>query len=206
MPPEAAKPHSVSELIHPVFGLRLGDPCHGLSRAWLAMGCFWGAERLFWRLPGVRLTAVGYLGGWTDAPSYEAVCTGNTGHAETVMVVFDERSLPYEALLAAFFEGHDPTQGWRQGNDVGSQYRSLIACADETQYRLAVQCRDAYGQALTAAGFGPITTEILFPAPPFHFAEAYHQQYLFHRPTGYCGLQGTGVRCPVGRAHAPEQP
>lgn len=111
MPPEAAKPHSVSELIHPVFGLRLGDPCHGLSRAWLAMGCFWGAERLFWRLPGVRLTAVGYLGGWTDAPSYEAVCTGNTGHAETVMVVFDERSLPYEALLAAFFEGHDPTQG-----------------------------------------------------------------------------------------------
>lgn len=183
-------------LIHPVFGRALGDPCPGRPRAWLGMGCFWGAERLFWRLPGVELTAVGYLGGSDPHPTYERVCAGTTGHAETVMVVFDPKRLSYEELLCVFFEHHDPTQGWRQGNDVGPQYRSLIACADRSQFDAASASLRRYGAALRAAGFGPITTEILFPAPPFHFAEPYHQQYLFHRPDGYCGLAGTGVPCP----------
>lgn len=185
-----------ASLVHPIFGRRLDDPCPGCARAWFGMGCFWGAERLFWRLPGVRLTAVGYLGGWDPEPTYERVCSGRTGHAETVMVVFDPERLPYEALLSAFWEGHDPTQGWRQGNDVGPQYRSLIACADQAQFEAARASLRRYQQALSAAGFGRITTEILYPAPPFHFAEADHQQYLFYRPWGYCGLGGTGVRCP----------
>lgn len=195
-----------ASLIHPIFGRPLGDPCPGLSRVWLAMGCFWGAERLFWGLSGVHLTAVGYLGGSDPEPTYERVCTGTTGHAETVMVVFDRERLPDEELLSIFWEGHDPTQGWRQGNDVGPQYRSLIACADQMQFEAAVRSLRRYERALADAGWGPITTEILYPAPPFHFAEPHHQQYLFHNPRGYCGLAGTGVRCPRasgGKEHMP---
>lgn len=165
-----------------------------LEEAVFGLGCFWGAERLFWQLPGVHTTAVGYAGGETPNPTYEEVCTGRTGHAEVVRVIFDPRVTGYAALLKAFWESHDPTQGMRQGNDVGTQYRSGIYCFDEGQHTAAVATRTAYDAKLRAAGYPPITTEIV-PAPVFYYAEPYHQQYLAKNPAGYCGLGGTGVRC-----------
>jgi peptide-methionine (S)-S-oxide reductase len=161
------------------------------------MGCFWGAERLFWKLPGVYSTAVGYAGGETKNPSYEEVCSGFTNHAEVVLVVFDPKIVRYEELLKVFWEGHDPTQGMRQGNDAGSQYRSSIYTYGDEQARLAAQTKSAFEKALKAKGFGPITTEIR-AAPTFYYAEDYHQQYLGKNPNGYCGLGGTGVSCPAG--------
>jgi peptide-methionine (S)-S-oxide reductase len=185
---------------HFVNGNRIVPPFpEGHEIADLALGCFWGAERAFWRLPGVYATAVGYQGGATPNPTYGEVCTGRTGHAEVVRVVFDPRRLGYEDLLRAFWEAHDPTQGMRQGNDVGTQYRSAIYLHSDAQRRAAEASRDAYGRALAARGFGPITTEIR-DAPPFYYAEEYHQQYLAKNPGGYCGLGGTGVSCPVGTA------
>jgi peptide-methionine (S)-S-oxide reductase len=161
------------------------------------MGCFWGAERTFWRLDGVYSTAVGYAGGSTENPTYEEVCSGRTGHTEVVQIVFDPTRLSYERLLAVFWEGHDPTQGMRQGNDVGTQYRSAIYCHSPAQLAAADASRAAYDAALRHAGFGPVTTEIA-GASPFYFAEDYHQQYLHKNPGGYCGIGGTGVACPTG--------
>jgi peptide-methionine (S)-S-oxide reductase len=170
----------------------------GLEQAVFGMGCFWGAERRFWRLgEGVFVTAVGYAGGTTESPSYEQVCTGRTGHAEVVLVVYDPARISFEELLRTFWESHDPTQGDRQGNDIGTQYRSAIFCYSQEQLRMAEASRRAYGEALRAKGYGPITTQIA-PAPPFHYAEEYHQQYLAKNPDGYCGLGGTGVACPAG--------
>jgi peptide-methionine (S)-S-oxide reductase len=169
----------------------------GLRRAMFGMGCFWGAERKFWQLPGVYTTAVGYAAGHTPNPTYREVCSGMTGHAEVVLVVFDPLVIRYEDLLKAFWEDHDPTQGMRQGNDAGTQYRSGIYCESDADCRAAEASRDAYQQRLSAAGHGRITTEIL-PAPEFYYAEEYHQQYLAKNPDGYCGLGGTGVSCPVG--------
>ncbi len=160
------------------------------------MGCFWGAERLFWTLPGVVSTAVGYIGGHTPNPSYEEVCSGRTGHTEAVLVVFDPKVVSYAQLLAVFWERHDPTQGMRQGNDVGTQYRSAIFACDPAQQAQAIQSRKQYQSALREAGRDAITTEIL-DAPAFYYAEAYHQQYLARNPNGYCGLRGTGVSCPA---------
>ncbi len=161
------------------------------------MGCFWGAERLFWQVPGVYSTAVGYAGGATPNPTYEEVCSGFTNHAEMVLVVFDPQKVSYEALLKVFWEGHDPTQGMRQGNDRGSQYRSAIYTYGEEQMKAAAATRDMFQAGLKAKGYGKITTEIK-PAPEFYYAEDYHQQYLGKDPNGYCGLGGTGVSCPVG--------
>jgi peptide-methionine (S)-S-oxide reductase len=169
----------------------------GLERALFAMGCFWGAERLFWQTPGVYSTAVGYAAGHRADPSYEQVCSGTTGHAEVVQVLFDPEQVAYAELLKRFWEGHDPTQGMRQGNDIGTQYRSGIYVTSETQRRQAEASRDAFQPALTARGYGPITTEIV-AAPEFYYAEEYHQQYLAKNPGGYCGLGGTGVACPAG--------
>ena len=169
----------------------------GTETAMFGMGCFWGAERKFWQLRGVYATAVGYAAGTTPNPTYREVCSGRTGHAEVVLVVFDPKMVRYEELLKTFWENHDPTQGMRQGNDVGTQYRSGIYYADEEQRRAAESSRDAYQRQLGKAGYGPITTEIL-PAPEFYYAEDYHQQYLAKNPGGYCGLGGTGVSCPVG--------
>jgi peptide-methionine (S)-S-oxide reductase len=169
----------------------------GLEIADFAMGCFWGVERKFWQLPGVWVTMVGYVAGHTPNPTYQEVCTGRTGHTEAVRVVFDPAVISYDALLKAFWEGHDPTQGMRQGNDVGTQYRSGIYTASEAQARAAERSREAYQAALRAAGRGAITTEIR-PAGPFYFAEDYHQQYLAKNPAGYCGIGGTGVVCPIG--------
>jgi peptide-methionine (S)-S-oxide reductase len=170
-----------------------------MERAIFGMGCFWGAERLFWQTPGVTRTAVGYAGGVTPTPTYEQVCSGRTGHAEVVLVEFDPAAVSYRELLRVFWEGHDPTQGMRQGNDVGTQYRSLILCTSDEQLREAEASRDAYQQVLRAAGYGPITTEILpLGEREFHYAEEYHQRYLEKNPLGYCGLGGTGVSCPVG--------
>jgi len=183
---------------HFVLGAPLEPPFpDGLQRALFAMGCFWGAERKFWELPGMFTTAVGYAGGHTPNPTYREVCTGMTGHAEVVLVVFDPSRLTYEALLKTFWENHDPTQGMRQGADIGTQYRSAIYCFDETQTIAAKMSRDAYQSALAAARQGAITTEIA-AAPAFYYAEEYHQQYLAKNPGGYCGLGGTGVACPVG--------
>ncbi|MFN8543262.1 MAG: peptide-methionine (S)-S-oxide reductase MsrA [Candidatus Binatia bacterium] len=168
-----------------------------LERAVLGLGCFWGAERKFWQLPGVFTTAVGYAGGLTPNPMYDEVCSGRTGHAEVVLVVFDPARLPYEQVLRVFWESHDPTQGMRQGNDIGSQYRSGIWCYDDTQRAAAEASRAAYQRRLAEAGFGPITTEIA-AASDFYYAEPSHQQYLAKNPAGYCGLGGTGVACPVG--------
>jgi peptide-methionine (S)-S-oxide reductase len=183
---------------HAVSGARIVPPFpEGHEVADLGLGCFWGAERAFWELPGVSATAVGYQGGHTPNPTYREVCTGRTGHAEVVRVVFDPGRLSYEDLLRAFWEAHDPTQGMRQGNDVGTQYRSAIYVHSEAQRRAAEASRDAYARALRARGFGPITTEIR-DAPPFYYAEEYHQQYLAKNPGGYCGLAGTGVSCPAG--------
>jgi len=169
----------------------------GHEQALFAMGCFWGAERKFWQTPGVYATAVGYAGGLTPNPSYEEVCSGRTGHAEVVLVVFDPAQVTYEQLLKVFWEGHDPTQGMRQGNDVGTQYRSAAYCFGDAQLRAAETSRSAYQRALASAGHGPITTEIR-EAPAFFYAEDYHQQYLAKNPGGYCGLGGTGVPCQVG--------
>ena len=174
----------------------------GLEQAIFGMGCFWGAERKFWSLPGVYATAVGYAAGHTPNPTYREVCSGLTGHAEVVLVVFDPATISYDDLLKVFWENHDPTQGMRQGNDVGAQYRSGIYVFNEQQRRAAEQSRNAYQRQLDASGYGRITTEIL-PAPEFYYAEDYHQQYLAKNPDGYCGLGGTGVACPVGvGAHA----
>jgi peptide-methionine (S)-S-oxide reductase len=169
----------------------------GLQTALFGLGCFWGAERRFWEIPGVHATAAGYAGGYTPNPTYEEVCSGLTGHAEVVLVVFDPTQVSYERLLQVFWEAHDPTQGMRQGNDIGTQYRSAIYTCGADQERLAHASRDAFQKRLTAAGFGAITTEIA-AAPAFYYAEDYHQQYLAKNPAGYCGLGGTGVTCPVG--------
>jgi peptide-methionine (S)-S-oxide reductase len=169
----------------------------GLELALFGMGCFWGAEHKFWQVPGVTTTAVGYAGGSTPHPTYEEVCSGRTGHTEVVRVVFDPRRVGYAELLQLFWEHHDPTQGMRQGNDWGTQYRSAIYTHSPAQRSAAEASRDAYQQALTAAGHGAITTEI-GDAPEFYFAEGYHQQYLAKNPAGYCGLGGTGVACPAG--------
>jgi peptide-methionine (S)-S-oxide reductase len=183
---------------HHVNGGRLEEPFPpGLQRAVFGMGCFWGAEKKFWQLPGVYTTAVGYAAGHTPNPTYREVCTGMTGHNEVVLVVFDPKKVSYDALLKAFWENHDPTQGMRQGNDIGTQYRSGIYYYDEAQRATAERSRDAYQEQLTRQGYGRITTEIV-PAPEFYYAEDYHQQYLSKNPDGYCGLGGTGVTCPVG--------
>ena len=169
----------------------------GYAVATFALGCFWGAERLFWRLPGVYLTSVGYSGGFTENPTYEEVCSGRTGHAEAVEVVFDPNAVSYADLVRLFFESHDPTQGMRQGNDVGTQYRSAIFVHDEAQRAVAEAARDAYAKALAQAGRAAAITTTIEPAGPYYFAEDYHQQYLAKNPGGYCGLGGTGVACPA---------
>ncbi len=183
---------------HDVLGTPLRPPFPaGTEVAVFGMGCFWGAERKFWEVDGVYSTAVGYAGGYTPNPTYKEVCSGMTGHTEVVQVVFDPRLVSYATLLKVFFENHDPTQGMRQGNDVGTQYRSAIFTHSEAQRQTAVEARDAYQREIAGAGFGAITTEIA-EAPPFYYAEDYHQQYLAKNPDGYCGLGGTGVSCPVG--------
>jgi len=183
---------------HFVSGNRIVPPFPaGTEIADFGLGCFWGAEKAFWKVPGVYATAVGYQGGATPNPTYREVCTGRTGHAEVVRVVYDPAKVRYEDLLRVFFESHDPTQGMRQGNDVGTQYRSAIYVHSESQQRAAEAARDAYAAALRERGFGPVTTEIR-EAPPFYYAEEYHQQYLAKNPDGYCGLGGTGVSCPLG--------
>ena len=183
---------------HFVSGRPLKGPYpEGLETAVFAMGCFWGVERKFWQVPGVWVTAVGYVGGLTPNPTYEETCSGRTGHTEAVLVVHDPRVVTYPDLLRVFWEGHDPTQGMRQGNDIGSQYRSGVYVNDDAQAAAAEASKLAYQQALSARGFGAITTEIA-PAGPFYFAEGYHQQYLAKNPGGYCGVGGTGVTCPIG--------
>jgi peptide-methionine (S)-S-oxide reductase len=169
----------------------------GMETAVFGMGCFWGAERLFWQVEGVYTTAVGYAGGFTPNPTYEEVCSGRTGHTEAVLVVFDPARTSYTEMLRIFWEGHDPTQGMRQGNDLGTQYRSAIYATSEEQLKAAHESRDMFQERLTAAGHGEITTEIR-EAPAFYYAEDYHQQYLARNPNGYCGLGGTGVSCPIG--------
>jgi peptide-methionine (S)-S-oxide reductase len=183
---------------HHVLGTPLLPPFpEGMERAVFGMGCFWGAERMFWQLPGVYSTSVGYSGGFTPNATYQEVCTGSTGHAEVVQVVFDPRTITYDELLRVFWEGHDPTQGMRQGNDVGTQYRSAVYTLSDDQWKAAELARDRYQRELTAAGYGTITTDIV-SAGDFYYAEDYHQQYLSKNPNGYCGLGGTGVSCPVG--------
>ncbi|MGH8296137.1 MAG: peptide-methionine (S)-S-oxide reductase MsrA [Steroidobacteraceae bacterium] len=183
---------------HYINGHRIAPPFpDGLREAVLALGCFWGAERLFWQLPGVYSTAAGYAGGFTPNPTYEEVCTGLTGHAEAVRIVYDPEKIAYEDLLKAFWESHDPTQGMRQGNDIGTQYRSVIFVGDAGERRAAEESKRTYQARLTAAGMGAVTTEIR-DAPQFYCAEDDHQQYLAKNPQGYCGLKGTGVACPVG--------
>jgi peptide-methionine (S)-S-oxide reductase len=195
--PGRSRPMPVPER-HYVNGHRLAPPYpDGLELAMFGLGCFWGAERAFWTLPGVYSTAVGYAGGRTPNPTYEEVCTGLTGHNEVVRVVFDPRLVSFDELLRVFWESHDPTQGMRQGNDVGTQYRSGIYCYGPAQQAAAESSREAYAARLAAAGFDAVTTEIL-PAAEFYFAEEYHQQYLAKNPGGYCGLGGTGVSCPAG--------
>jgi peptide-methionine (S)-S-oxide reductase len=192
--------HMPVQAVHDVLGNPLTPPFpEGHQQVVLGLGCFWGAERLFWQTPGVWTTAVGYAGGATPNPSYEEVCSGRTGHTEAVLVDFDPAQVTFEQLLKVFWEGHDPTQGMRQGNDAGTQYRSAIYYADDAQRAAAEASRDAYQEQLRAAGHGEITTEIA-PAGEFFYAEPYHQQYLDKNPNGYCGLGGTGVSCPVGLA------
>jgi peptide-methionine (S)-S-oxide reductase len=208
--PAAALPGRAEELPVPArhevlqTPLRVGGSTtpDGIELAIFGMGCFWGAERLFWQAPGVYTTAVGYAGGYTPNPTYEEVCSGRTGHTEVVLVAFDTATTSYEEMLKLFWEGHDPTQGMRQGNDLGTQYRSAILWEGAAQRRLAEASLAAYQRVLTAAGHGEITTELIAgpPAHPFYYAEAYHQQYLAKNPAGYCGLGGTGVACPVGLA------
>ena len=187
---------------HEVLGTPLELPFpEGFEQAIVAMGCFWGAERVFWQAPGVYTTAVGYAGGFTPNPTYEEVCSGRTGHTEAVLVVFDPAETSYEEILRLFWENHDPTQGMRQGNDRGTQYRSAAYWTTDAQREILEASRAMYQQELTRAHLGEITTE-LAPAGPFYYAEGYHQQYLAKNPNGYCGLGGTGVACPVGRATA----
>ncbi|HEV2081078.1 MAG TPA: peptide-methionine (S)-S-oxide reductase MsrA [Brevundimonas sp.] len=200
--PDAALPGRATPLetdeVHFVNGRPLKGPHpEGFQTAIFGMGCFWGVERVFWKLPGVWVTAVGYGAGYTPNPTYEEVCTGKTGHNELVQVVFDPATTSYAELLKAFWENHDPTQGMRQGNDLGTQYRSGIYVLNDAQRREAEASRDAYQAALAAAGKGAITTEIA-PAGPFYYAEGYHQGYLAKNPAGYCGIGGTGVTCPIG--------
>ena len=183
---------------HFVNGARLEPPFPaGTEQMVVGLGCFWGAERIFWTTPGVYTTAVGYAGGHTPNPSYEEVCSGMTGHTEVVLVVFDPQVTSYDEILKVFWESHDPTQGMQQGNDVGTQYRSAIYTSSDEQHEKAVASRELFQDGLTAAGYDRITTEIA-PAPPFYYAEDYHQQYLAKNPNGYCGLGGTGVSCPIG--------
>jgi peptide-methionine (S)-S-oxide reductase len=185
---------------HVVLGTPIVPPFpEGTEAAIFGMGCFWGAERLFWKLPGVYTTAVGYSGGATPNPTYEEACTGLTGHTEAVLVVFEPERISYDELLKVFWEGHDPTQGMRQGNDVGTQYRSAVYWTSDAQRAAAEASRDRYADALARAGHGAITTEIA-EAGPFYYAERYHQQYLARNPNGYCGIGGTGVACPIGLA------
>ena len=184
---------------HFVSGAPLDAPFEGLEMILVAMGCFWGAERKFWEAPGVVSTAVGYVAGHTPNPTYQEVCTGRTGHTEAVRAVFDPAKTTYAEMLRIFWENHDPTQGMRQGNDVGTQYRSGLYYYDDAQKGLALESREDFQKALDRAGYGAITTEI-GPAPEFYFAEEYHQQYLAKNPHGYCGLGGTGVACPTGLA------
>ncbi|MGH8834475.1 MAG: peptide-methionine (S)-S-oxide reductase MsrA [Actinomycetes bacterium] len=203
--PSAALPgHPVRPFVVPVRHAVLGTPLEGpyppgLEIAYFALGCFWGAERLFWQVPGVWSTAVGYAGGYTPNPTYEEVCSGMTGHTEVVQVVYDPSRVSYPELLKVFWEGHDPTQGYRQGNDLGTQYRSAVYVSSDEQAKAAEDSRKRYQEALSDAGRATITTEIA-PAGPFYFAEDYHQQYLHKVPNGYCGLGGTGVSCPIGVA------
>ena len=199
--PGRAEPVSVPNA-HFVNGHPLRPPCpEGTETAQFAMGCFWGAERVFWPVDGVVSTAVGYAGGFTPNPTYEEVCSGRTGHAEAVLVVFDPAVVSYETLLKLFWESHDPTQGMRQGNDVGTQYRSAVYWTTEAQRDTALRSKDTFAERLAGAGYGGVTTEVA-EAGPFYYAEAYHQQYLAKNPGGYCGLGGTGVSCPVGLAAA----
>ncbi len=187
---------------HFVKGTPLKPPFpDGVETAMFGLGCFWGAERVFWQADGVYSTAVGYAAGHTQNPTYEEVCSARTGHNEVVLVAYDPKVIPYERLLQLFWEGHNPTQGMRQGNDVGTQYRSGVYTYTDAQQEAAVASRERYQSALADAGHGEITTEIV-PAPPFYYAEDYHQQYLAKQPNGYCGLGGTGVSCPVGLATA----
>jgi len=189
---------------HEVLDTPIAPPFpEGLERAVVGMGCFWGAERIFWRAPGVYTTAVGYAGGFTPNPTYEETCSGRTGHTEAVLVVFDPQVTSYEEILRLFWENHDPTQGMRQGNDVGTQYRSAIYWHDEAQRSAAEASRAMFQAELSDAGWGEITTEIA-EAGPFYYAEPYHQQYLAKNPNGYCGLGGTGITCPVGLKSATE--
>jgi len=198
---EAALPGRDEEMEVPLTHFVLGSPLkgpfpEGLEQAVFGLGCFWGAEKQFWKIKGAFTTAVGYAAGFTRNPTYREVCSGRTGHNEVVLVVFDPGVVSYATLLKVFFESHDPTQGMKQGNDVGTQYRSGIYAFSEAQKALAESTRAAYGQALNATGRGDVTTEIL-EAPPFYYAEDYHQQYLAKNPNGYCGLGGTGVSCPL---------
>ena len=200
--PADALPGRANPITRPGTHLVLGTPMappfpDGLEQAVFAMGCFWGAERRFWQLDGVYTTAVGYTGGYTPNPTYEEVCSGRTGHAEAVLVVFDPAKLSYRRLLGEFFESHDPTQGMRQGNDVGTQYRSAVFVGSNDQAAAAAEVKAAFQERLSGAGFQGITTEIAATGP-FYYAEDYHQQYLAANPNGYCGLGGTGVSCPVG--------
>jgi peptide-methionine (S)-S-oxide reductase len=202
--PEDALPGRDTAMVvaerHRVLDAPLRGPFpEGLAQAVFGMGCFWGVERLFWQQPGVYSTAVGYAGGYSPNPTYEEVCSGRTGHTEAVLVVFDPQQTRYEELLRVFWEGHDPTQGMRQGNDLGTQYRSAIYTSDASQREAALHSKDAFQERLQAAGYGEITTEIE-EAGPFYYAEDYHQQYLHKNPGGYCGLGGTGVSCPLGLA------
>ena len=203
-PMSIVKAHYVHK--RPIAGGELEEQV-GLQRVQFGMGCFWGAERKFWTLPGVFTTAVGYAGGYTPNASYREVCSGETGHTEAVLVVYAPKEVPlgddpaqvsFDELLKVFWESHNPTQGMRQGNDAGTQYRSAIYCYTDAQYQTALASRDAYQTQLSAAGHGEITTEIVFPAPTFYYAEDEHQQYLAKNPGGYCGLGGTGVSCSIG--------
>lgn len=200
--PETALPGRTDEMPVPAAHFVNGNPLRGpfpdhLQQAVFGMGCFWGVERKFWQIEGVYTTAAGYAAGLTPNPIYEEVCSGRTGHNEVVLVVFDPAHVSYAQLLQVFWEGHDPTQGMRQGNDRGTQYRSGIYTFDEAQAALAAASKNTFQRALYKSGYGAITTEIL-PAPPFYYAEDYHQQYLAKNPHGYCGVGGTGVSCPAG--------
>ena len=203
LPGRRERPYAVTDR-HAVLGNPLQGPFpEGLEVAVFGLGCFWGAERIFWQTPGVWSTAAGYAGGTTAHPTYDEVCSGRTGHTEVVQVVFDPATLPYAELLRVFWEGHDPTQGFRQGNDTGTQYRSAIYTTTGDQLAAAESSKAAYGEELRSSGYGAITTEIL-PAGPVYLAEDYHQQYLYKVPNGYCGIGGTGVSCPVGVAKLPD--
>ena len=200
--PDDALPGRAAEMplhnAHHVLKRPLRDVFAGFAKVQFGMGCFWGAERKFWSLPGIETTAVGYAGGYTPNANYHEICSGLTGHAEVVLVVYDPDVITFDSLLKTFWENHDPTQGMRQGNDTGTQYRSAIYCETQAQYDAAIASRDAFQQRLHDAGFGDITTEIVYPAPPFYYAEDEHQQYLSKHTAGYCGLGGTGVACQVG--------